>query len=161
MKNIAARNKMLVKLLCLLSLSLLAVPSFAQSSAKIWTGLPINFSTLTLHVNGQPITVYEFTISIYPMNTAPPWPIGLWLYFYVQAAANDGLNKSTWGQSKWCQWWFNEVAAQEQQNQQRVPYPFFEMNLPTSIPLIQTDEQIPVYSAGTVTCWQADNDYAP
>ena len=71
-----------------LSLSLvLAIPGLAQPNLNIQTGLPINFSTLTLHVNGQPITVYEFTISIYPMNTAPPWPIGLWLYFYVQAAA--------------------------------------------------------------------------
>jgi len=34
------------------------------------------------------------------------------------------------------------------------------MNFPAGFLMMQTDEQIPV-SAGSVTCWQADNDYAP
>ena len=140
---------------------LLAIPGLAQQNVNIQTGLPIGFSTLTLHIRGLPITVYEFTVSLYRMNTPPPWPIGLWLYTYVQADASDGIDKSTWGQSKWCQWWFNEVAAAEQHNQKQVPYPFFEMNFPAIIPPIQTDEQVTVYPAGSVTCWQADNDYAP
>ena len=162
MKNIAARNKMLVKLICLLSLSLvLAIPGLAQPSFNIQTGLPINLSTFTLHVNGQPISVYEFTVSIQPMNTPPPWPAGLWLYSYVQEDPGSPLNKSGWGQSTWCHWWFYEVAGLEQQNQKQVPFPFFEINFLTAATLIQTDEEILVYPAGTVTCWQADNDYAP
>jgi hypothetical protein len=156
------KMKRLTKPCLVLALGLLlAIPGLAQQNVNIQTGLPIGLSTLTLHVHGQPITVYEFAVSLYRMNTPPPWPIGLWLYTYVQADANDGIDKSTWGQSKWCQWWFNEVSAAEQKNQKQVPYPFFEMNFPAAIPLIQTDEQIQVYPAGSVTCWQADNDYAP
>ena len=70
--------------------------------------MPINLSTLTLHVGGKPITVYEFTVSIYPMNTPPPWPIGLWLYNYVEVDPDSPDNKlqSSWGQANWCRWWF-------------------------------------------------------
>jgi hypothetical protein len=156
------RKSTLTSLCFLLSLILLAIPGLAQHSAKIWTGVPIYFATLTLHVNGQPINVYKFVVSIYPMNTPPPWPIGLWLYYYVEADPGGSDNdKSSWGQGSWCRWWFYEVAAVEQQNPKHVPYPFFEINLPTDGTPLQTDEQIPVYPAGSVTCWQADNDYAP
>ena len=155
------KKTLLVNLSVLLSLSLLAIPSLAQPGVKIWTGLPINLTTLTLHVNGQPMSVYEFTVSVYPMNTSPPWPVGLWLYYYVQADSSGSQDKSTWGQSKWCRWWFYQVAALEQQSPKHVPYPFFEINLPFGATLLQTDEQILVYPAGSVTCWQADNDYAP
>ena len=148
--------------LVLLVSLLLATPGFAQQSVSIQTGLPVNFATLTLHVHGQPIGIYEFTISLYPMNTPPPWPVGLWLYSYVQADSGGGSNdKSTWGQGEWCRWWMYEVAALEQQNPGQLPYPYFEMNLPSAVPLIQTDEGTPVYPAGSVTCWQANNDYAP
>ncbi len=158
----SAWRKRLEKLCLLLACSLLfATPSLAQQSVKILTGLPINFATLTLHIHGQPITVYEFTVSIYPMNTAPPWPIGLWLYSYVEADSGSSNNQSTWGQSEWCRWWASEVATREQENPKQIPYPYFEINLPTGVAQIQTDEQIPVYPAGSVTCWQADNDYAP
>lgn len=161
--NPRSRDMNRLKKTCMaLLLSLLfALPSLAQQPVTIQTGLPINFATLTLHVHGQPITVYQFTVSIYPMDTPPPWPVGLWLYYYVQADAGGGINKSTWGQGQWCRWWIYEVAALEQQNPQQLPYPFFEINLPTTAPLIETDEQIPVYPAGSVTCWQANNDYAP
>ncbi len=88
--------------------------------------------------------------------------VGLWLYSYVQADSGGGSNdKSTWGQGEWCRWWMYEVAALEQQNPGQLPYPYFEMNLPSAVPLIQTDEGTPVYPAGSVTCWQANNDYAP
>jgi hypothetical protein len=156
MKNTALTNPCF-----LLSVALLAVPSFAQQTARIWTGVPVNLTTLTLHVSGQPISVYELTVSIYPMNTAPPWPVGLWLYTYLQADSGNPLNKKTWGQSSWCQWWFSEVATLELQNPKHLPYPFFEMNMLTSASPLQTDEGIPVYPAGSVTCWQANNDYAP
>ncbi|MGA2373354.1 MAG: hypothetical protein ABSG11_22070 [Candidatus Korobacteraceae bacterium] len=76
-------------LLLLLSL-LLAIPGLAQQSFNIQTGLPINFAALILHVNGQPIGVYEFTVSLYPMNTALPWPVGLWLYSYVREDPGGG-----------------------------------------------------------------------
>jgi len=155
-------NKNVLASLCfLLSLFLLAAPARAQQSARIWTGMPIGSATLTLHVSGQPISVYEFTVSVYQMNTPPPWPVGLWLYNYVQADSGNPQDKSTWGQSTWCRWWFYQVTTLEQQNPKRVPYPFFEMNMLTSVTPVQTDEGIPVYPAGTVTCWQADNDYAP
>ncbi|MGA2370142.1 MAG: hypothetical protein ACLPPV_24515 [Candidatus Korobacteraceae bacterium] len=156
----ACNPRMRPHLLLLMSL-LFAMPSFAQQPVAIQTGLPINFTTLTLHVSGQPITVYEFTVSIYPMNTPPPWPAGLWLYYYVQADAGGGANKSTWGQGQWCRWWIYQVAALEQQNPQQLPYPYFQINLPTTVPQIETDENIPVYPAGSVTCWQANNDFAP
>jgi len=155
------RKRVLTSLCLLLSLAPLAVPSRAQQIARIWTGLPIYFGTLTLHVSGQPISVYLFVVSVYPMNTPPPWPIGLWLYNYVQADSGDPQDKSTWGHSSWCRWWFYQVVALEQQNPKHVPYPFFELNLQTDVGLIHTDERIPVYPAGSVTCWQADNDYAP
>lgn len=36
------------------------------------------------------------------------------------------------------------------------------MNLPAGIQSqILTDEQIPVYRSGSVTCWQVENEYAP
>jgi hypothetical protein len=150
------------QLTLLLSLSLLlAGPSRAQQSFDIQTGLPINFASLMLHVNSQPISVYEFTVSLYPMNTPPPWPAGLWLYTYAEADPGGGINQLTWGQGEWCRWWINQVAALEQQNPQQLPYPYFEINLPTGVQLIQTDEGIPVYPPGSVTCWQANNDYAP
>jgi hypothetical protein len=155
------KKNVLTSLCFLFSLLLLAIPSLAQQTAQIWTGTPVNFGTLMLHVQGQPIVVYEFVVSIYPMNTPPPWPVGLWLYNYVQADSGDPKDKSTWGQSSWCRWWFFQVAAQEQTNPKHVPYPFFEYNLQTGTTLLQTDEGIPVYPAGTVTCWEADNDYAP
>lgn len=160
---VTALRKSVTGLCFLLSLGLLlAIPSFAQQQSFIInTGLPINFATLTLHVSGQPISVYEFTVSLYPMNTPPPWPAGLWLYTYVEADSGGGTNKSTWGQGKWCRWWIYEVAALEQQNPQQLPYPYFEINLPTNITLIETDEGIPVYPAGSVTCWQASNDFPP
>jgi len=138
----------------------LTVPSIAQRTVTIETGLPINFSTLTLHVQGQPINVFEITVSLYPMNTPPPWPSGLWLYSWVQADASEGVSKSSWGQGQWCHWWFNQVATLEAQNLQQVPFPYLQVNLPTGTALIETDEQIPVYPAGAVTCWQANNDYA-
>ncbi len=140
---------------------LLAIPTLAQQNFNIQTGQPVNFATLVLHVQGQPINVYEFTVSLYPMNTPPPWPAGLWLYTYVEADSGSGTNKSSWGQGEWCRWWINEVAMLEQQNPQQLPYPYFEINLPTNLVLIQTDEGILVYPAGSVTCWQASNDYAP
>jgi hypothetical protein len=158
-----SRNAEILRKTCLvLSVSLLlATHGSAQQSFNIQTGLPINFATLILHVQGQPINVYEFTVSIYPMNTPPPWPAGEWLYNYVETDSGGGTNKSTWGQGQWCRWWIYEVAALEEQNPQQLPYPYFEINLPTGVQLIQTDEGIPVYPAGSVTCWQANNDYAP
>ena len=161
--TITSRWKLYHLMLSVMVLALLVpTPSLAQRVAVIETGLPIYWSTLTLHVNGQPISVYEFTISIYPMNTPPPWPSGLWLYNYVQAdASGAGLDKSSWGQGQWCRWWFAQVAGLEVQNLHQLPFPYVEINLPVSVAPIQTDEQIAVYPAGTVTCWQANNDYAP
>jgi len=154
-------KKTFALLACLFSL-LVAIPGLAQQNFNIQTGLPISFATLTLHVNGQPISVYEFTVSLYPMNTPPPWPVGLWLYAYVQAdAGGGGANKSSWGQGEWCRWWIYQVAALEQQNPQQLPYPYFQINLPAGVQMLETDEQILVYPPGSVTCWQANNDYAP
>jgi hypothetical protein len=152
-----------LSLLAVLGL-LVAFPAVAQKNVNILTGVPINFASLTLHVAGSPITVYEFTVSIYPMNTKPPWPVGLWLYNYVEVDPDspDNNQMSTWGQTNWCRWWIYQVANLEQQNGKKLPYPFFEMNLPSgNQQIIITDEQIPVYRSGSVTCWQAENDYAP
>jgi len=155
LKQLAQVSSLLIALLC-------ALPSSAQQMVSIQTGVPIHFATLTLHVNGQPISVYEFTVSLYPMNTSPPWPVGLWLYSYVQADAGSGVNKSSWGQGQWCRWWFSQVATAEQQTDPRqVPYPYFEINLPVTVTMVQTDEQTPVYPAGSVTCWQVENDWGP
>jgi hypothetical protein len=155
-------TKLVSRMILMLSLTLLlAIPGLAQQSVTIQTGLPISFGTLTLHVQGQPITVYEFAVSLYPMNTPPPWPVGLWLYTYVEADHGSGINKSTWGQGQWCGWWMSEVATLEQQNPQQIPYPYFQINLPTSVAMMQTEEGISVYPAGSVTCWQANNGYAP
>jgi hypothetical protein len=143
---------------------LLAIPCVAQKKVDIWTGVPIKVSTLTLHVGGKPINVYEFTLSVYPMNTPPPWPIGLWLYNYVEVDPDSPDNnlQSSWGQANWCRWWFLKVAALEIKNKKQLPYPYFELNLPADVQQqIVTDEQISVYPSGSVTCWQADNDYAP
>lgn len=160
--SISPSLKKLVQASSLLIALLFAVPSSGQRMVSIQTGVPISFSTLTLHVGGQPISIYEFTVSLYPMNTPPPWPVGLWLYSYVQADAGSGVDKSSWGQGQWCRWWINEVATAEQQTSpQQVPYPYFQINLPTTVTLIQTDEQIPVYPAGSVTCWQVENDWGP
>jgi hypothetical protein len=138
----------------------LATPSFGQQSYLIQTGLPVYLSTLTLHVQGQPVTVEYLVVSLYPMNTPPPWPVGLWLDLYLQAdTSGDGPNKSTWGQGQWCRWWFNQVAQLETQNVQQVPFAYLEVNLPAGIALVQTDEGIPIYPAGSVTCWQANNDF--
>lgn len=138
----------------------LAMPSLAQQSYLIQTGLPIYYSTLMLHVQGQPVKVEYIVVSLYPMNAPPPWPTGLWLDVYLQAdPAGDGANKSTWGQGQWCHWWFNQVAQVETQNIQQVPFPYLEVNLPAGIPLVQTDENIPIYPAGSVSCWQANNDF--
>jgi hypothetical protein len=138
-----------------------AIPSLSQQGVQPTTGVPINLSILTLHVNGQPIRVYEFTVSLIPMNQAPPWPVGLWLYTYVEADSGSGTDKSSWGEGEWCRWWINEVATLEQQNPQQLPYPYFELNLPFGVQTIQTDEGTNVYPAGSVTCWEASNDYAP
>jgi hypothetical protein len=140
---------------------LLSVAALGQQGVSPQIGLPVNFGTLTLHVQGQPITVYEFTVSLIPMNAPPPWPVGQWLYTYVQADAGSGTNKSTWGPGSWCRWWIYEVASLEQQHAQQTPYPYFEINLPLGVELMQTDEGIQVYPAGSVTCWQASDDYAP
>jgi hypothetical protein len=144
---------------------LLAIPGVAQQNVNIWTGVPINFASLTLHVGGKPINVYEFTVSVYPMNTPPPWPIGLWLYNYVEVDPDSPNNnlQSTWGQANWCRWWMNQVAVLERSsNPKSPPYPYFEINLPAGVqPQIMTDEQISVYPSGSVTCWLAENDYGP
>ncbi len=154
-------NRMKTLPLLLPLVLLLTITALAQQGVLPQTGQPVNFATLTLHVQGQPITVYEFTVSLIPMNLPPPWPVGLWLYTYVEADSGSGTNKSTWGQGEWCRWWINEVAKLEQQNPQQLPYPYFELNLPLGVQLIQTDEGIAVYPLGSVTCWQASNDYAP
>jgi hypothetical protein len=140
---------------------LLAIPSRAQQSMNILTGLPIYFGNQRLHVQGQPINAYLIVVSLYPMNTPPPWPVGLWLNTYVQSDASPGIEKSTWGQGQWCRWWFNEVQQVESQNSQDLPFPYLEVNVPTTVQPIQTDEGIPVYPAGSVTCWQASNDFPP
>ena len=80
---------------------------------------------------------------------------------YLQTDASLGIEKSTWGQGQWCRWWFSEVQQAEGQNSQELPFPYLEVNLPASVPLIQTDEGISVYPAGSVTCWQASNDFPP
>jgi len=157
--------KGLTKLSLVVSLGLLlAIRGVAQQDVHILTGLPIYFASVTLHVKGTPINVYEFTVSIYPMNTPPPWPVGLWLYSYVEVdpnSPNDNVQAS-WGQANWCRWWMNEVAVLEgNTNPKSTPYPYFEINLPAGVPQIMTDEQIPVYPSGSVTCWQAENDYGP
>jgi hypothetical protein len=140
---------------------LLAISSQAQQSMNIQTGLPIYFGTQWLHVQGQPISAYLIVVSIYPMNTPPPWPVGLWLNTYLQTDASPGIEKTTWGQGQWCRWWFNQVQQVEGQNSQELPFPYLEVNLSTTVPLIQTDEGISVYPAGSVTCWQASNDFPP
>ena len=159
------RMKRLTKLSLVVSLGLLiAIPGGAQQDVKILTGVPINFTTLILHVQGKPINVYEFTVSIYPMNTPPPWPIGLWLYEYVEVDPDrpDNNVQSSWGQANWCRWWIYKVAALEIKNKKQLPYPYFEINLPAGVQQrILTDEQIPVYPPGSVTCWQVENEYAP
>jgi hypothetical protein len=153
-------RRIATKSLLLLSLSLLlATPGFTQQTSWIQTGLPINFATMTLHVQGQPMNVNLIVVSLYPMNTPPPWPVGLWLYTYVQADPGQGTDKNTWGQGQWCHWWFNEVAQAEQHNLRQVPFPYLEVNLSASAVKIQTDEGTLVYPAGSVTCWEALNDY--
>jgi len=147
----APSRSALTKLILLLCVTvLLAMPSSAQQGYLIQTGVPIGYSTLTLHVQGQPITVEEIVVSIYPMNLPPPWPAGLWLYTLVQADAGDGVNKSTWGQGQWCHWWFNEVAQLEADNSQQVPFPYLEVNWPVGVVQIQTDEGDlpPIFSPG-------------
>ena len=148
------------KLIFLFSATLLlAMPTFAQQSYLIETGLPIDFSTLNLHQQGQPVNVDLIVVSLYPMNTPPPWPVGLWLFMYVEAGAGGGANKSNWSQSQWCQWWFNQVAQLETQDSQQIPFPYLQVNLPAGVAQIQTDEGIPIYPAGSVTCWQANNGF--
>jgi hypothetical protein len=167
-KSLAARSlkvKRLTKLSLVVSLGLmLAIPGVAQQGVKILTGVPINFANLTLHVQGKPINVYEFTVSIYPMNTPPPWPVGLWLYSYLEVDPDSPNNnvQSSWGQANWCRWWIDQVAELERRNGKQLPYPYFEINLPLDVQLlIVTDEQIPVYLPGSVTCWRVENEYAP
>jgi hypothetical protein len=160
--GLAIRNRdVFARLTVLFSLSLLlAIPGFAQQGYLIQTGLPIAYSTLTLHIQGQPVSVEYIVVSLYPMNAPPPWPTGLWLDLYLQADSGDGANKSTWGQGQWCHWWFNQVAQLENQTPGQVPFPYLEVNLPVGVVQIQTDEGIPIYPAGSVTCWQANNDFA-
>ena len=154
---------LLTRLSLAVSVALLAIPGVAQQNVATATGVPIYFATLTLHVHGKPINVYEFTVSLYPMNAPPPWPVGLWIYTYVEVD-QDSLNnnvQSTWGQANWCRWWINQVAVLENTtNPKSTPYPFFEINLP-AVQQIETDEQIPVYPSGSVTCWQVENEYGP
>ena len=129
----ARKVNRLTKVSLVVSLGLLlAIPGVAQQNVNILTGVPINFSSLTLHVHGQPINVYEFTVSIYPMNTPPPWPIGLWLYNYVQVDPDSPNNNvmSSWGQANWCRCWSNQVAVLESNNPKSPPFPYFEINLP-------------------------------
>lgn len=161
--SVRARNARKLTRWCFLATMTLlpAIPSQAQQRVSIQTGLPIYFGTQTLHVQGQAISAYLIVVSIYPMNTPPPWPAGLWLNTYLQTDASLGIEKSTWGQGQWCRWWFSEVQQAEGQNSQELPFPYLEVNLPASVPLIQTDEGISVYPAGSVTCWQASNDFPP
>ncbi len=155
------RRDVLTKLVLLFAVSfLLATPSFAQQGYLIQTGLPVGYSTLTLHVQGQPVSVELIVVSLYPMNTPPPWPTGLWLYSYVQADSGGGANKSSWGQGQWCHWWFNQVTQAETENPEQLPFPYLQVNLPVGVVMVQTDEGIPIYPAGSVTCWQASNDFA-
>lgn len=119
-----SRAKRLTKLSLVVSVGLLlAIPGVAQKNVNILTGVPINFASLTLHVGGNPINVYEFTVSIYPMNTPPPWPVGLWLYNYVEVDPDSPDNKvqSTWGQANWCRWWIYEVADLEVKTRNNFP----------------------------------------
>ena len=140
-------------------LATICIPGcFAQDGSRIRTGIPIDSQKLVLHVQGQPISVYEFIVSIYPMNTAPPWPIGLWIYEYVEVDPGDGRN---WGQGDWCRFWFSKVQALEQQNEKQVPYPFVETNVPQDPQYIITDEGIWVLPQKSMTCWQVENEYAP
>ena len=56
----------------------------------------------------------------------------------------------------------SQVAALEIKNKKQLPYPYFQINLPADDQQqILTDERVSVYSSGSVTCWQADNGYAP
>ncbi len=154
---------LLTRLALAVSVGLLAIPGVAQQNVATETGVPVYFASLTLHVDGKPINVYEFTVSLYPMNTPPPWPTGLWMYTYVEVDP-DRLNnevQSTWGHANWCRWWINQVAVRESTtNPQSTPYPYFEINLP-AVQQIETDERIPVYPSGSVTCWQVENEYGP
>jgi hypothetical protein len=135
-----------------------ATSCFAQDGSRIRTGIPINFQKLVLHLQGQPISVYEFVVSIYPMNTPPPWPVGLWIYEYVQVDQGSGRNR---GQADWCRFWFSAVQTLEQENGTQVPYPFVETNEPQDPQYIMTDEGTLVLPPKSMTCWQVENEYAP
>lgn len=116
-------------------------------------GLPVSFTSMILHVNGAPVMVYHVVVEVYPMNTPPPWPIGLQRHEYFAA--------DRWGQSNWCQWWFNKVAVDQRGAGKRVPYPFYQVNIPASDNQIETDEGIPIFTPGSVSCYEVENTFAP
>jgi hypothetical protein len=130
----------------------------------IFTGTPVNFISFTQHRNGQPVTVYEFVVSLVPMNLPPPWPAGLWIYLYVQVdqGISDGNQRSSRGNADWCRWWINQVAAdQRRTDPTHIPYPYFQINTPAGMEPIQTDEGFSVFPPGSVSCWEAQNSYGP
>ena len=154
--------------LCLLAMSAAAFaqqqPAPTVPGVNIFTGTPVNFTPLAQHMNGQPVTIYEFTVSLVPMNLPPPWPEGLWVYLYVQVDQGTTHNgvRSSRGQADWCRWWMYQVLAdQRSTDPNHIPYPYFQINTPTTIQPILTDEGYLVFPPGSMTCWEAENSYGP
>jgi len=135
----------------LITAALLAASASAQQT--LITGLAVSTQTAQLTVGGVPVNARELVIEVYPLNTPPPWPIGLWRYTWVQV--DTGGHK--WGQADWCNFWF--LKEQQEQGTKTVPYLMLSLML-TGDP-IETDDGTELYPTGTFVCSQVSNMFVP
>jgi len=105
-------------------------------------GTPRSSHRYTLHVNGVPITVWEFTINVHQMGcsiSGSPCSDGPQVSFWIQ----DGT------QAKNCSSWQQTVLLLEKPKPH--PYPYLEL-LVTQANQILTDEGQLVNPEGQVSC---------
>jgi hypothetical protein len=115
----------------------------ADSSVQVWNGKPRATRTLTLHVDGQPMSVTRIEIMEHSMGCMLETGncfVRNTLVFWIQAGA----------QAQNCQKWFSTVHRQETTIPEATPYPYLQ--LVTGSEQVLTDEGISVYPVGAVTC---------
>jgi hypothetical protein len=132
----------------------LCIPLQASDQASpglfVFTGIPIAEASLSRHVRGQEVAVYEIVAAAHEMNLGGGHqPVDLRQFFNI-------IEDPASGHSAYCRAAFARVLLDRSSTlATATAVPYLEINVSLSQPEIASDEGDALYPASAVSCWEA------
>jgi hypothetical protein len=135
------------------------------SSFNILNGLPRH---LVLHHDtevgtNKPVDVYLFVIEMQVMNSdGSAEPVGLWVYNYYAAHAQDPRNAINPHNARDCKIWFGlQTNALKNHNPKTKTWPYVEFVTDMNARVLQTNEDGAVWWSDDIECWGSTDRFPP